>query len=95
MHPVTAHGFNIGLSGQKQLAHKILTACRDRRDIADPGMLQKYESWLRLSAAPLYYATNILVGLYSGEPPAARLARHMGLRFGPFVRHGISAMLRR
>lgn len=98
MHPVTAHGFNIGLTGQKQLAHKIMTTCRDRHDIADPDMLQRYESRLRLSAAPLYHATNILVGLYSGEHPAARLARHAGLRLAqylPFVRHGISAMLRR
>ncbi|WP_192180373.1 5-demethoxyubiquinol-8 5-hydroxylase UbiM [Mesorhizobium amorphae] len=98
MHPVTAHGFNIGLSGQKQLADQILAACRERRDIADPDTLQKYESWLRRSAAPLYHATNILVGLYSGEHPAARIARHAGLRFAqylPFVRHGISAMLRR
>lgn len=98
MHPVTAHGFNIGLSGQKQLAHKILTACRARRDIADPDMLGRYENRLRLSAAPLYHATNMLVGLYSSEHPAARLARHAGLRFAqhlPFVRHGISAMLRR
>ncbi|WP_353642620.1 5-demethoxyubiquinol-8 5-hydroxylase UbiM [Mesorhizobium sp. WSM2239] len=98
MHPVTAYGFNIGLSGQKQLAHRISTACRDRRDIADPDLLYRYESWLRLSAAPIYYATNLLVRLYSGEHPAARLARHMGLRFGqylPFVRQGISAMLSR
>ncbi|MER8703380.1 hypothetical protein NKI50_25400 [Mesorhizobium sp. M0563] len=88
----------IGLSGQKQLARKILTACHARRDIADPDMLGRYESRLRLSAAPLYHATNMLVGLYSGEHPAARLARHAGLRFAqylPFVRHGISAMLRR
>lgn len=98
MHPVTAHGFNIGLSGQKQLADRILAACRERRDIADPDILGRYESRLRLSAAPLYHATNALVALYSGEHPAARLARHAGLRFAqylPFVRHGISAMLRR
>ncbi|NGO52100.1 5-demethoxyubiquinol-8 5-hydroxylase UbiM [Allomesorhizobium camelthorni] len=98
MHPVTAHGFNIGLSAQRQLAHRILSACRDSRDIADPDMLRKYESWLRRSAAPLYYATNILVGLYSGEHPAALLARHVGLRVAqhlPFVRQGISAMLSR
>ncbi|MER9683229.1 5-demethoxyubiquinol-8 5-hydroxylase UbiM [Mesorhizobium sp. M0184] len=98
MHPVTAHGFNIGLSGQKQLADRILAACRERRDIADPDMLGRYESRLRLSAAPLYHATNALVALYSGEHPAARLARHAGLRFAqylPFIRHGISAMLRR
>ncbi|MFB9984465.1 5-demethoxyubiquinol-8 5-hydroxylase UbiM [Mesorhizobium kowhaii] len=98
MHPVTAHGFNIGISGQKQLSNGILTACRDRRDIGDPDLLHKYESCLRLSAAPLYHATNILIGLYSGEHPAARVARHVGLRFAqylPFVRHGISAMLTR
>ncbi|MDX8457206.1 5-demethoxyubiquinol-8 5-hydroxylase UbiM [Mesorhizobium humile] len=98
MHPVTAHGFNIGLCGQKQLARRILTARGDRRDIADPDMLHRYESCLRLSAAPLYHATNLLVGLYSGEHAAARFARHVGLRLAqcfPFVRHGISVMLRR
>ncbi|MBA1143094.1 5-demethoxyubiquinol-8 5-hydroxylase UbiM [Mesorhizobium neociceri] len=98
MHPVTAHGFNIGLCSQKQLAYRILTAYRDGRDIADPDMLRRYESYLRLSAGPLYHATNILVGLYSSERPAARLARHLGLRFAqhlPLVRHGISAMLKR
>ncbi len=74
MHPVTAHGFNIGLGGQRQLAHGILTVWRDRRDIADPYMLHR---------------------VYSSEHPAARLARHVGLRFGqhlPFVRHGIAAI---
>ncbi|CAH2398222.1 5-demethoxyubiquinol-8 5-hydroxylase UbiM [Mesorhizobium escarrei] len=98
MHPVTAHGFNIGISSQKQLAYGILTACRDGREIADPDMLHGYERWLRLSAAPLFHGTNIVVGLYSSEHPAARLARHVGLRFAqhvPFMRHGISAMLRR
>ncbi|WP_404926543.1 5-demethoxyubiquinol-8 5-hydroxylase UbiM [Mesorhizobium sp. ORM16] len=98
MHPVTAHGFNIGLSSQKQLADAILTASRHGRDIADPAMLHRYERWLRLSAAPLYHATNILVGLYSSEQPVARLARHAGLRFAqhaPLVRHVISAMLKR
>ncbi|TIU87982.1 MAG: FAD-dependent hydroxylase, partial [Mesorhizobium sp.] len=97
MHPVTAHGFNIGLGGQKHLARGIQTAWLERRDIADPDMLHRYESRLRLSAAPLYHATNILVRLYSSEHPAARLARHVGLRLGhlPLVRHGIAAMLRR
>ncbi|BCM17783.1 5-demethoxyubiquinol-8 5-hydroxylase UbiM [Mesorhizobium sp. J8] len=98
MHPVTAHGFNIGLSGQNRLARRILTAHRDCRDIADPELLRRYEGCLRLSAAPLYHATNLIVGLYSGEHAAARLARHVGLRFAqhfPFVRYGISAMLRR
>ncbi|KUM26974.1 hypothetical protein AU467_18570 [Mesorhizobium loti] len=98
MHPVTAHGFNIGLGGQKQLAHGILTAIRNGHDIADPDMLRRYESRLRLRAAPLYHATNILVGIYSNEHRAARFARHVGLRLGqhlPFVRHGIANMLGR
>ncbi|TIL22936.1 MAG: 5-demethoxyubiquinol-8 5-hydroxylase UbiM [Mesorhizobium sp.] len=98
MHPVTAHGFNIGLSSQKQLARGIMTACRDGRNVGDPDMLHIYERRLRLSAAPLYHATNILVGLYSRDHLAARLARHLGLRFAqhvPLVRHGISAELQR
>ncbi|ADV14598.1 Ubiquinone biosynthesis hydroxylase, UbiH/UbiF/VisC/COQ6 family [Mesorhizobium australicum WSM2073] len=98
MHPVTAHGFNIGLSSQKQLADAILTASRDGRDIADPDMLHGYERRLRLSAAPLYHGTNMLVRLYSSERLTARLARHAALRFAqhfPLIRHGISAMLKR
>ncbi|RAZ72919.1 5-demethoxyubiquinol-8 5-hydroxylase UbiM [Mesorhizobium atlanticum] len=98
MHPVTAHGFNIGLGGQKQLAHGILTAIRNGHDIADPDMLRRYESRLRLRAAPLYHATNILVGIYSDEHRAARFARHVGLRLGqylPFVRQGIANVLGR
>lgn len=98
MHPVTAHGFNIGLSGQSRLADKIMAAWRNGRDIADPAILQKYESRLRVTAAPLYHATNMLVKLYTDEHPVARLARHVGLRLGqslPFVRQGISAVLRR
>ncbi|MGX9120411.1 5-demethoxyubiquinol-8 5-hydroxylase UbiM [Mesorhizobium sp. BHbsci] len=98
MHPVTAHGFNIGLGGQHRLAKEILTAWRKGTDIADPTLLRRYEARLRLSAAPLYHATNMLVKLYTDERPLAQVARHVGLRLGqnlPFVRRGISAVLRR
>ncbi|MGX5844503.1 5-demethoxyubiquinol-8 5-hydroxylase UbiM [Mesorhizobium sp. ArgA1] len=98
MHPVTAHGFNIGLGGQHQLAKGILTAWRKGTDIADPTLLRRYEARLRLSAAPLYHATNMLVKLYTDDRPLAQVARHVGLRLGqnlPFVRRGISAVLRR
>ncbi|MGX9147587.1 5-demethoxyubiquinol-8 5-hydroxylase UbiM [Mesorhizobium sp. 128a] len=98
MHPVTAHGFNIGLGGQHRLAKGILAAWRKGTDIADPTLLRRYETRLRLSAAPLYHATNMLVKLYTDERPLAQVARHVGLRLGqnlPFVRRGISAVLRR
>ncbi|MGX5804205.1 5-demethoxyubiquinol-8 5-hydroxylase UbiM [Bradyrhizobium sp. Arg314] len=98
MHPVTAHGFNIGLGGQHRLAKSILTARRKGTDIADPTLLRRYETRLRLSAAPLYHATNMLVKLYTDERPLAQAARHLGLRLGqnlPFIRYGISAALRR
>ncbi|MEI9412291.1 5-demethoxyubiquinol-8 5-hydroxylase UbiM [Mesorhizobium salmacidum] len=98
MHPVTAHGFNIGLGGQHRLANGILEAWRKGTDIADPTLLRRYETRLRLSAAPLYHATNMLVKLYTDERPLAQVARHVGLRLGqnlPFVRRGISAVLRR
>ncbi|MGX5832131.1 5-demethoxyubiquinol-8 5-hydroxylase UbiM [Mesorhizobium sp. 43Arga] len=98
MHPVIAHGFNIGLGGQDRLAKGILTTWRKGTDIADPTLLRRYEARLRLSAAPLYHATNMLVKLYTDDRPLAQVARHAGLRLGqnlPFVRRGISAVLRR
>ncbi|WP_027168936.1 5-demethoxyubiquinol-8 5-hydroxylase UbiM [Mesorhizobium sp. WSM3224] len=98
MHPVTAHGFNIGLGGQNRLAQGIVTAWCKQSDIADPTLLRRYEIRHRLTAAPLYHATNMLVKLYTDERPLAQAARHVGLRVSqnlPFVRRGISAFLRR
>lgn len=96
MHPVTAHGFNLGLRGQATLAALVREAAAQGRDIAAPLLLRRYEATHRLASRPLYVATNLLVGLYTDERVPARLARRMTLRAGsrlPLVRKGISQLL--
>jgi ubiquinone biosynthesis UbiH/UbiF/VisC/COQ6 family hydroxylase len=82
MHPVTAHGFNLGLRGAATLAAGILKAHAGGRDIASPGVLEAYHRTHNRVAWPLYNGTNALVGLYTSEGPAARLAREAMLRLG-------------
>ncbi|MBW6396352.1 5-demethoxyubiquinol-8 5-hydroxylase UbiM [Roseomonas sp. HJA6] len=71
MHPVTAHGFNFGLSGAELLAGEI-------RRAADPGSaagLARYAWGHRRATLPLFLATNAVARLYSDDRAPARLAR--------------------
>lgn len=90
MHPVTAHGFNFGLQSQQRLADAVLTAVRRGVDIADPGLLARYERGHRLATHPLYLATNLVAALYTDDRPPARLLRAAALRIAdrlaPFKR---------
>ncbi len=80
MHPVTAHGFNLGLEGQDTLAKLIL---RDQARTAgwgnaDPGastLLRAYDAAHRRASRPLYLATNAIVRLYTDDSPPARWVR--------------------
>jgi 2-polyprenyl-6-methoxyphenol hydroxylase-like FAD-dependent oxidoreductase len=96
MHPVTAHGFNLGLKGQATLCREILAAERRGTDIGAAHQLARYEREHRRATWPLYAATNALVRLYTAEAPPLRLARHALLRaadrFTPF-RRAVAAML--
>ncbi|MBR0552149.1 5-demethoxyubiquinol-8 5-hydroxylase UbiM [Stakelama marina] len=80
MHPVTAHGFNLGLQSAASLSGLVGKAARARRPLASPFMLRRYEAQHRLASRPLYTGTNLLVALYTAERAAARIARHAGLR---------------
>ncbi len=96
MHPVTAHGFNLGLGGAALLAGGIREAARQGRDPGRNAVLRAYERRQRAAAWPIYTATNLLVGLYTRESPMARTARHAVLRLGarlPFFQTGIRNML--
>lgn len=98
MHPVTAHGFNLGLSGQALLAQQVLRAVRRRRSPGAAPALWQYEAGHRAAAAPLFAATNALVRLYTDPRPAARVARDAVLRIGarmPGVQAGVRSMLTR
>ncbi|WP_447588994.1 5-demethoxyubiquinol-8 5-hydroxylase UbiM [Aquipseudomonas campi] len=80
MHPVTAHGFNLGLQSQQRLAAAVLEAHRAGRDIGAPELLRRYARAQSLASWPLYQATRLLVGLYTDDRPPARLLRSAGLR---------------
>ncbi len=96
MHPVTAHGFNLGLLGQHVLAGQIVRAKEAGADIGGDAPLRRYELRHRLASRPIYDATNALVRLYTSEGAAAWMARHATLRLGhrlPFARRAVGAML--
>lgn len=80
MHPVTAHGFNLGLRGQETLANVVRGA--RGADIGSGRLLARYQHEHRLASWPLYQGTNALVRLFTHETPPARLARGAMLRAG-------------
>lgn len=96
MHPVTAHGFNLGLQGAVKLAELIAGAARHRRDIGGELLLRRYEAAHRLASAPLYASTNLLVRLYTDDGPVAHMVRPLALRAVarlPMVRTAIARRL--
>jgi len=92
MHPVTAHGFNLGLASQDTLAGLVRQAAESGRDIAAPGLLARYGRTHRAATLLPYRITTAIVHLYGDADPAARLLRNGALRLGnslPFLRRTI------
>jgi ubiquinone biosynthesis hydroxylase, ubiH/ubiF/visC/COQ6 family len=87
MHPVTAHGFNLGAESAAQLSYLILEAKKKDADIGNETLLERYNLRQQLITRPLYHGTNFVVGLFVDESPAARLLRkaviHMGNHLSP------------
>lgn len=96
MHPVTAHGFNLGLQGVETLGSLIARAATNGGDMASPELLRRYQRIHRRATWPLYAATMAVVTLYTDDRPMARLARTALLRASqtlPPVRQGIAHLL--
>ncbi len=96
MHPVTAHGFNLGLNGQAVLAEGVAEALQSGESAGLAGALQRYAVLHRQRTRPIYLATNALVSLFTAESPAARLTRAAVLAAAsrmPGARGLISSML--
>ncbi len=96
MHPVTAHGFNLGLAGADRLAREIKLALRRGKQWAGWPVLDAYATGHRRACLPLYTATNLIVRLYTDTRPAAWAARHAAIRVGrrlPFARRAVRSML--
>ncbi len=96
MHPVTAHGYNLGLRSADTLAEQIIKAQQAGKDIASSWVLHNYEVRHQLLSKPLYEATNAIVDLYTNDKPLAKFARkaalHVGNKFMPF-KHAVTHRL--
>jgi ubiquinone biosynthesis UbiH/UbiF/VisC/COQ6 family hydroxylase len=82
MHPVTAHGYNLGLRSADTLAKQLLKAKQQGKNIGSLSVLQGYEWRHQLLAKPLYESTNMIVRLYTDDRPLAKLARTAAIRVG-------------
>ena len=80
MHPVTAHGFNLGLKGIEIITKEIKSAIKRKIDFGSPIVLRKYQSKLHRVAIPIYLSTNGIVSLYTNTSAPAMLARKLLLR---------------
>ena len=86
MHPVTAHGFNLGLKGAEILFKEIKTAAKRKADIGLPSILYNYQTRLRRVATPLYLTTNIIVNLFTNTSFTAKLTRPFLLRLANIIK---------
>ncbi|QOC22860.1 5-demethoxyubiquinol-8 5-hydroxylase UbiM [Wenzhouxiangella sp. AB-CW3] len=96
MHPVTAHGFNLGLTGVDLLVEEIGKARIRDGDVASPRRLAAYAARHRAHSLPLYAATATVVGLYTSTLPPARLLRRAVLQTAnrlPPLRRAIARQL--
>lgn len=96
MHPVTAHGFNLGLQSQAKLAEVVRRAFREGRDIGAEGVLAPYGRAHQRAAWPIYAATRLITRLYTNERRGARMLRVAALRVAnrlPPFRRAIAAHL--
>ena len=86
MHPVTAHGFNLGLRGLDILVSEIKLALNNKKDIGTLDVLKNYQTKLHRAAAPVYLATNSIINLYTSNILPAKLTRQFILRFVNIVK---------
>lgn len=76
MHPITAHGFNLGLRAQETLARAI---AEGPGDAGDARTLAHYERRHRRATLPLYVGTNAIATLYTRDSRPAMAVRRLGL----------------
>ncbi|MCO6503864.1 MAG: 5-demethoxyubiquinol-8 5-hydroxylase UbiM [Snodgrassella sp.] len=80
MHPVTAHGFNLGLNSVGILAKLINDAVDQGKDIGNKSLLASYQRHHMPHTLALYHGTNAMISLYTNDTPPARLVRSLVLR---------------
>ena len=80
MHPVTAHGYNLGLAGVERLTAALVSARQRGQDIGSDDALAPYAQGHHRHAWPIYQGTNAIVRLYTDARPVPRLLRQLVLQ---------------
>lgn len=80
MHPVTAHGFNLGLQSQQILSRMILRQAAQGLDIGDTALLQAYNRAHQKNTRVMYHGTNTVVKLFTNESRPGKWLRERVLR---------------
>lgn len=96
MHPVTAHGFNLGLASVERLACTIADGVARHGDAGHPLPLARYERAHRREASVLYAGTRAVVELFGDERTLRRPLRRAvigAMRALPPLRRALAAGL--
>lgn len=80
MHPVTAHGYNLGLESTEILAKAIIKSVYQGQDVGQKEALEWYDFKHQLHTRPLYYGTNAMVNFFTNETVPAKFLRNVVLR---------------
>jgi len=80
MHPVTAHGFNLGLSSANLLARQITQAVESGRDYFSESVLNGYQRKHMPETRLMYYGTNGIVRLFTDDKLPGKFVRKAVLR---------------
>ncbi len=94
MHPVTAHGFNLGLASVEHLASAVGDAVDRGRDPADPAFLARYQRRQRMTGLPLFAGTRTVVDLFTSKRHFIQPLRHAIIGTGrrvPPLRRALAA----
>ena len=75
MHPVTAHGYNLGLSGVERLTACIVSSRAAGQDWGKAAVLAPYAQGHHRHAWPIFQGTNTVVKLFTDARPVPRLVR--------------------
>lgn len=96
MHPVTAHGFNLGLASVEHLVRATGDGFERTGDPGDPDALRLYERRHRASSAVIFAGTQAVARLFTNDHAFARPLRRLALAAGqrlPALPRGLAAML--
>ncbi|MCS5591654.1 MAG: 5-demethoxyubiquinol-8 5-hydroxylase UbiM [Gammaproteobacteria bacterium] len=81
MHPVTAHGFNLGLRGQNILAESVYEALGRGGDIGATAVLARFEKKQINLTRLMFFGTNGIVALFTNDDAIAKQVRRFVLKF--------------